>query len=83
VYVSAGLKGCKRDQESHLRGLSTNGHGTHNNDKPQVFTLVDHRSSEQHVVPENSTEKTTVWLLLADRQWESLASYTRSFERMI
>ena len=47
VYISAGLKGRERDQESRSRGLSTRGRGSYDGDKPPVFTLVDRGSGER------------------------------------
>jgi transposase-like protein len=79
VYVSAGLKGCERDQESRSRGLSTRGRGTYDGDKPPVFTLVDRGSDDRYIVPAKSADESTIRLLLADRQQESLTVYTDGF----
>jgi len=79
VYVSAGLKGRERDQESRSRGLSTRGRGSYDGDKPPVFTLVDRGADERYVVPAKSAEESTVRLLLADHEEESLTVYTDGF----
>ena len=79
VYVSAGLKGRERDQESRSRGLSTRGRGSYDGDKPPVFTLVDRGADERYIVPAKSAEESTVRLLLADRKQESLTVYTDGF----
>jgi transposase-like protein len=83
VYVSAGLKGCERDQASRSRGLFARGRGTYVGSKLPVFTLVDRGSNERYVVPAKSADESTVRLLLADRQQESLPSIPTDFERMI
>ena len=51
VYVSAGLKGHERDQESRSDGLSTRGRGWYDGDKSPVFTLVDRGSDNRYVAP--------------------------------
>jgi transposase-like protein len=79
VYVSAGLKGRERDQESRSRGLSTRGRGSYDGDKPPVFTLVDRGSDEHYVVPAKSAEESTVRLLLGNHTQESLTVYTDGF----
>jgi transposase-like protein len=79
VYVSAGLKGRERDQPSRSRGLSTRGRGTYEGDKPPVFTLVDRGTDERYVVPAKSADESTVRLLLADHEQESLTVYTDGF----
>ncbi|RLM95317.1 IS1595 family transposase [Haloarcula sp. Atlit-7R] len=79
VYVSAGLKGRERDQKSRSRGLSTRGRGSYAGDKPPVFTLVDRGSDERYVVPAKSADESTVRLLLADHEQESLTVYTDGF----
>src|SRR6056297_546378 len=79
VYVSAGLKGRERDQESRSRGLSTRGRGTYDGDKPPVFTLIDRGSNERYVVPAKSANESTVRLLLGEHNQESLTVYTDGF----
>ncbi len=79
VYVTAGLKGRERDQESHSRGLSTRGRGSYDDDKPPVFTLVDRGSGQRYVVPAKSADESTVRLLLGDREEEPLTVYTDGF----
>ena len=79
LYVSAGLKGCERDSWSRSRGLSTRGRGSYNGDKPPVFTVVDRSSNDRYVVPAKSAEESTVRLLLADHNQESLTVYTDGF----
>ena len=79
VYVSAGLKGRERDQEPRSRGLSTRGRGSYGGDKPPVFTLVDRGADERYVVPAKSADESTVRLLLADHEQESLTIYTDGF----
>ena len=44
-----------------------------------MFTLVDRGSDERYVVPAKSADESTVRLLLADRQQESLTVYTDGF----
>ncbi|WP_435363833.1 IS1595 family transposase [Haloarchaeobius sp. DYHT-AS-18] len=79
VYVTAGLKGRERDQESRSRGLSKRGRGTYTEDKPPVFTLVDRGSGQRYIVPAKSADESTVRLLLGDREEESLTVYTDGF----
>lgn len=76
VYVSAGLKGRERDQESRSRGLSTRGRGSYEGDKPPVFTIVDRGTGQRYVVPAKSADESTVRLLFADHEEESLTVYT-------
>ena len=79
VYVSAGLKGRERDQPSRSRGLSTRGRGSYEGDKPPVFTIVDRGTGQRYVVPAKSANESTVRLLLADHEEESLTVYTDGF----
>ena len=79
VYVSAGLKGRERDSRSRSRCLSTRGRGTYDGDKPPVFTLVDRGSDDRYVVPAKSADESTIRLLLADHQQESLTGHTDGF----
>jgi len=79
VYVSAGLKGRERDQPSRSRGLSTRGRGSYEGDKPPVFTIVDRGTGQRYVVPAKSADESTVRLLLADHEEESLTVYTDGF----
>jgi transposase len=78
-YVKAGLKGRERDGRSRSRGLSTRGRGTIDEDKPPVFVLADRGSSERYTVPSKAADESTIRLLLADRQQESLKVYTDGF----
>ncbi|WP_254531974.1 IS1595 family transposase [Natrinema gelatinilyticum] len=78
-YVSAGLKGREREQPSRSRGLSKRGRGTYTEDKSPVFTLVDRGSDQRYVVPAKSADESTVRLLLADHEEESLTVYTDGF----
>jgi transposase-like protein len=48
-------------------------------DKPSVFTLVDRGADERYVIPAKSSEESTVRLLLADHEQESLTVYTDGF----
>ncbi|WP_318569941.1 IS1595 family transposase [Salinigranum marinum] len=79
VYVSAGLKGRERDRESRSRGLSTRGRGTYEDDKPPVFVLVDRGTKQRYVIPAKAADESTIRLLLADRQQESITVYTDGF----
>ncbi len=79
VYVKGGLEGRERDQPSRSRGLSTRGRGTYDKDKPPVFILVDRGTDERYVVPAKAANESTIRLLLADRQQESLTVYTDGF----
>jgi len=79
LYVKAGLKGRERDQPSRSRGLSTRGRGTYAADKPPVFILADRGTGERHVIPAKAADESTIRLLLADRQQESLTVYTDGF----
>ena len=55
------------------------GRGSYEGDKPPVFTLVDHGSNDRYVVPAKSADESTVRLLLADHDEESLTVYTDGF----
>lgn len=79
VYVSDGLKGRERDQPSCSRGLSTRGRGSYEEDKLPVFTIVDRGTGHRYVVPAKSATESTVRLLLADHEEESLTVYTDGF----
>ncbi|MFC6874752.1 IS1595 family transposase [Halobellus marinus] len=78
-YVKAGRKGRERDQPSRSRGLSTRGRGTYAEDKPPVFILVDRGTGRRYVIPAKAADESTIRLLLADRQQESLTVYTDGF----
>jgi transposase-like protein len=77
VYVTAGLKGRERDQESRSRALSKRGHGSYAEDKPPVLRLVDRDSDTSS--PAKSADELTVRLLLSDHEEESLTIYTDGF----
>jgi len=79
VYVSAGKKGRERDRESRSRGLSTRGRGSYNGDKPPVFIIADRGTGQRYVIPAKAADESTIRLLLADRQQESLTVYTDGF----
>jgi len=79
LYVKAGLKGRERDQPSRSRGLSMRGRGTYTKDKPPVFILADRGTGERHVIPAKDANESTVRLLLANRQQESLTVYIDGF----
>ncbi len=78
-YVKAGLKGRERDGPSRSRGLSTRGRGTYAADKPPVFILADRGTGQRYVLPAKAADESTIRLLLADRQQESLTVYTDGF----
>ena len=79
VYVSAGKKGRERDGGSRSRGLSTRGRGTYGGDKPPVFVLVDRGTGQRYAVPAKTADESTIRLLLAVSQQESLTIYTDGF----
>ena len=79
VYVTTGKKGRERDGPSRSRGLSTRGRGSYDGDKPPVFILVDRGTGQRYVIPAKSTDESTVRLLLAGREEESLTVYTDGF----
>ncbi|WP_136601150.1 IS1595 family transposase [Salinigranum halophilum] len=79
VYVSAGKKGREHDRESRSRGLSKRGRGTYEDDKPPVFILVDRSTEQRYVIPAKAADESTIRLLLANRQHESLTVYTDGF----
>jgi transposase-like protein len=79
VYVTSGLKGRERDSRSRSRGLSTRGRGTYAEDKPPVFMIVDRGDGQRYVIPAKSADESTVRLLLATREEESLTVYTDGF----
>jgi transposase-like protein len=79
VYVSAGKKGRERDRESRSRGLSTRGRGSYSGDKPPVFIIADRGTGQRYVIPAKAADESTIRLLLADRQQESLTVYTDGF----
>ena len=79
LYVKAGLKGRDCDGPSRSRCLSTRGRGTYAEDQPPVFILADRESGDQYVIPAKAANESTIRLLLADRQQESLTIYTDGF----
>jgi transposase-like protein len=79
VYVSAGKKGRERDRPSRSRGLSTRGRRSYEEDKPPIFVLVDRGTGQRYVIPAKTADESTVRLLLAARQQESLTIYTDGF----
>jgi len=60
-------------------GLSTRGRGTYDKDKPPVFILADRGTGERYVIPAKTADESTIRLLLANRQQESLTVYTDGF----
>jgi len=79
VYVTAGKKGRERDRRSRSRGLSTRGRGTYEEDKPPMIILVDRGTDRRYVVPAETVDESTIRLLLAASQQESLTVYTDGF----
>jgi transposase len=79
LYVSAGKKGRERDGRSRSRGLSTRGRGTYHEDKPPVFIVADRGSGQRYVIPAKAADESTIRLLLAGGQQESLTVYTDGF----
>jgi len=69
--VSATLVALARPPRTRTR--------TYNLDKPPVFVVVDRGTDHQYIVPAKSTDKSTIWLLLAARQQELLPAYTDGF----
>ncbi len=55
------------------------GRGTYVEDKPPVFTLVDHGTDQRYVVPAKSADDSTVRLLIAVVEEESHTIYTDGF----
>jgi len=78
VYVSAGRKGRERDHQSRSRGLSTRGRG-YGADKPPLFILADCGTGQRYVIPAKAADESTIRLILADRNEESLTVYTDGF----
>ncbi|MBB6644704.1 IS1595 family transposase [Halobellus ruber] len=79
LCVKSGLKGRERDSRSRSRGLSTRGRGTYEQDKPPVFILADRGSGDHYVLPAKAADESTIRLLLAVGQQESLVVYTDGF----
>jgi transposase-like protein len=79
VYISAGKKGRERDTPSRSRGLSTRGRGSYDGDNPPVFILVDRGTDQRYVIPAKAADESTIRLLLAAGQQESLTVYTDGF----
>lgn len=48
-------------------------------DKLPVFILVDRGSGDRYVIPAKAADKSTIRLLLADRQQKSLTVFTDGF----
>jgi len=68
-----------RDNWSRSRGFSTCGRGTYDKDKPPVFILANRGTGNTYVIPLKAAEKSTIRLLLAVSQQESLTVYTDRF----
>ena len=79
LYVKAGLEGRERDGPSRSRGPSTRGRGTYDEEKPPVFILADRGTGGCYVLPAKAADESTIRLLLADRNEESLTVYTDGF----
>ena len=79
LYVKARFKGRERDRPSRSRGLSTRGRGTYDEDKPPVFILADQGTGDRYALPAKAADESTIRLLLADRQQESITVYTDGF----
>ena len=79
MYVKAGLKGRERDRPSRSRGLSTRGRGSYEQDKLPVFILADRGTGDRYVLPAKAADESTIRLLLANRNKESLTVYTDGF----
>ncbi len=79
LYVKGGLKGRDRDGLSRSRGLSTRGRGTYDEDKPPVFLLADRGTGNRYVLPAKTADESTIRLLLAVGQQESLTVSTDGF----
>lgn len=58
---------------------STRGRGSYNGDKPPVFIIADHGTGQRYVIPAKAADESTIRLLLAVGQQESLTVYTDSF----
>ena len=79
LYVKAGLKGRERDGRSRSRGLSTRGRCSYEQDKLPVFILADRGTGDRYVIPAKAADESTIRLLLANREEESMAVYTDGF----
>ncbi len=66
VYVSAGKK-------------DTRGRGTYDCDKPPLFIVADCGTGQRYVIPAKAADESTIHLLLADRNQESLTIYNDGF----
>ncbi len=52
---------------------------SHSGDKPPIFTIADRGTRQRYVIPAKAADESTIRLLLADRQQESLTVYTDGF----
>jgi transposase len=77
-YIKAGQKGRERDRPSRSRGLSTRGRKTYFKKSP-VFILADRGTGRRYVIPAKAADESTIQLLLAVGQQESLTVYTDGF----
>ncbi len=50
-----------------------------NGDKPPVFIIAGRGTGQRYVIPAKAADESTIRLLLADRQQESLTVYTDGF----
>jgi len=55
------------------------GRGAYHEDKLPVFILVDRGTDDRCAMPAKTADESTIRLLLADRQQESLTVYTDGF----
>ncbi|WP_367176315.1 IS1595 family transposase [Haloarcula rubripromontorii] len=74
-----GRKAASATGESRSRGLSTRGRGSYSSDKPPIFIIADRGTEQRYVIPAKAADESTIQLLLADRQQESLTVYTDGF----
>jgi transposase-like protein len=79
LYVKARPKGRKRDRPSRSRGLFTCGRGSYEQDKLPEFILADRGTGDRYVLPAKAADESTIRLLLANPNKESLAVYTDGF----
>lgn len=55
------------------------GRGSYDGDKPPVFTIVDRGTGHRYVIPAKFANESTVRLVLAEHEEESLTVYTDGF----
>lgn len=79
VLPLTNIQFLRRPLQSRSCGLSTRGRGFYKADKPPVFVLIDCGTGQRYVIPAKAVDESTVRLLLAVRQHESLTIYTDGF----